>query len=215
MKIFFSIVLVTAGLTFDAAAQGKPDVNGRYPDLDAMSFVEMLNSVDLGKSSELICRFQAKEGNNRLLNGKYGKNSRCTVEAYRNKEVLVVTIPADLLFAPNETELKPSAGEYLAPLKRYLKEPDMYRVLLTMHTDNTGSDSYRDQLTLDRVESVFNWFEDSNADTRYLFDYAMSDDIPLEPNTSIDSRRKNRRLEVYLVPGKRMLEQAKKGRIAF
>ena len=91
----------------------------------------------------------------------------------------------------------------------------MYRVLLTMHTDNTGSDSYRDQLTLDRVESVFNWFEDSNVDTRYLFDYAMSDDIPLEPNTSIDSRRKNRRLEVYLVPGKRMLEQAKKGRIAF
>lgn len=29
------------------------------------------------------------------------------------------------------------------------------------------------------------------------------------------NRAKNRRLEVYLVPGKKMLEQAKKGRIVF
>ncbi len=43
----------------------------------------------------------------------------------------------------------------------------------------------------------------------------MSDDMPLKPNNSVENRADNRRLEIYLVPGKKMLEQAKKGRIVF
>ena len=53
----------------------------------------MLNSVDVGKASELIQKFQTKEGKSRLLNGKYNPKGECTVEAYRNKEVLLITIP--------------------------------------------------------------------------------------------------------------------------
>ena len=43
----------------------------------------------------------------------------------------------------------------------------------------------------------------------------MGDEMPLVPNNSMSNREKNRRLEVYLVPGKKMLEMAKKGRIVF
>ena len=137
------------------------------------------------------------------------------MEAYRNKEVLLITIPAHLLFAPNSTELKQGASDYLSPIKRYLKDPDMYRVMLVMHTDNTGSAVFRDQLTADRVNTVFDWFDNTGIDTRYLFSYALGDDMPLKPNDSMENRDKNRRLEIYLVPGKKMVEQAQKGRIAF
>lgn len=187
----------------------------RIESLDELDFVEMLNSVDLGSTSSLIQKFQAKEGKNRLLNGKYNPGGECTVEAYRNKEVLLVTIPAHLLFDPNELVLKDGASDYLQPLKRYLKEPDMYRVMVVMHTDNTGSPVYREQLTIDRVNSIFSWFEKSGADTSYLFSYAMGDDMPLVPNNSVDNRDRNRRLEIYLVPGQKMVEQAKKGRVSF
>lgn len=34
----------------------------RFSDLDSMDFIEMLNSVDVGKTSELIQKFQTKEG---------------------------------------------------------------------------------------------------------------------------------------------------------
>ena len=91
----------------------------------------------------------------------------------------------------------------------------MYRVMLVMHTDNTGSEHYREQLTADRVNSVFDWFDNSGSDTRYLFSYALIDDMPLRPNDSMDNRDTNRRLEIYLVPGQSMLEQAKKGKISF
>lgn len=193
----------------------KNDAKERIEALDNMGFIEMLNSVDPGQSSELIQKFQTKEGKTRLLNGKYNPKGECTVEAYRNKEVLLVTIPAHLLFGPNMTSLKEGAGDYLSPIRRYLKEPDMYRVMIVMHTDNTGSDSYREQLTADRVNAVFDWFDESGSDTRYLFSYALGDDMPLKPNDSMENRDKNRRLEIYLVPGTKMVEQAKKGRISF
>ncbi len=214
LKTILCCVLITTFNNKSYAAE-KETSNSRIEALDELDFIEMLNSVDVSKTSDLIQKFQTKEGKTRLLNGKYNPKGECTVEAYRNKEVLLVTIPAHLLFTPNSTDLKKEAGEYLAPIRRYLKEPDMYRVMLVMHTDNTGSETYREKLTADRVNSVFDWFDNSGSDTRYLFSYAIGDDMPLFPNDSMENRDKNRRLEIYLVPGEKMLEQSKKGKISF
>lgn len=210
--ILFLCILFPLNIT---AKTHEKETNERIAELDELNFIEMLNSVDTGDASSLIQKFQAKEGKNRLLNGKYNVSGECKVEAFKNKEVLLITIPAHLLFEPNETHLREGAQEYLAPIKRYLKDPDMFRVMLVMHTDNTGSETYRDRLTVDRVDAVFDWFEDSGANTQYLFSYALGDDMPLKPNDSMENRRLNRRLEIYLVPGKKMVEQAQKKRIAF
>lgn len=188
----------------------------RDEDLDDLSFIEMINSVELDKkSADLIRKFQDKEGRNRLHNRDYNSKNGCTVETFRNKEVLLITIPASRLFTPNETTLRPGAAALLNPIKRYLKEPDMYRVLMVMHTDNTGSEAYRDQITEERSKAVFDWFQKQNVNTNYLFPYAYGDELPLVENNTMDNRSKNRRLEIYLMPGKKMLEQAKKGRIVF
>lgn len=192
-----------------------PAVADKNTDLDELSFAELINSVDLGKQAELIQKFQDREAKNVLLKNKSlaGENG-CSIDVVRNHEVLVITIPAGNLFGPNSTELMPSADKFLEPFKRYFKEPDMYRVLAVMHTDNTGSEEYREQLTIDRAQAVADWFEENVADTKYFFPFAMSDDIPLVPNDSFENRAHNRRLEIYLVPGEGMVEKAKKGRVA-
>lgn len=197
--------------------QNVAETPQRVESLDEMDFIEMLNSVELDKkSADLIRRFQEKEGRNRLYNREYNmQKNGCTVETYRNKEVLLVTIPASKLFLPNDTVLRPEAAALLNPIKRYLKDSDMYRVLMVMHTDNTGSGAYRDKITEERSTAIFDWFEDQNVNTTYLFPYAYSDDMPLVENNTMNNRARNRRLEIYLMPGKKMLEQAKKGRIVF
>lgn len=205
-SVLLSIFLSCAQL---ASAKAAPEEI-----LDTLSFIEMINTVDLGDQSEFIQQFQNKEARAKLLS-KFNGVDGCTVENYRNKEVLLVTIPARLLFAPNETLLNDKASNYLAPFKRYLRQPDTYRVLLVMHTDNTGSEQYRDEITEERVESVFEWFEEQGSDTSFLFYYPMSDKVPIYNNDSQENRDANRRLEIYLMPGKKMLEQAKKGRIEF
>lgn len=223
LKTFFKtlllsgVFLVPGNLAFaDNNSKGGGEEHTRIAQLDELSFTEMINSVELdSKSADLIRKFQEKEGRTRLYNKEYNSKNGCLVETFRNKEVLLVTIPASKLFAPNEVELRKNAAQFLAPLKRYLKEPDMYRVLLVMHTDNTGSEAYRESITEDRSDAIFDWFVDSGVDTRYLFSYAYADEMPLVENNSMANRDKNRRLEVYLVPGKKMLDQAKKGRIIF
>lgn len=184
--------------------------------LDEMDFIEMLNAVPLDqKSADLIRKFQEKEGRNRLFGRDYTEKTGCTVETYRNKEVLLITVPASNLFAPNDTVLRPGANAFLNPIRRYLNDPDMYRVLMVMHTDNTGSATYRDNITEKRSNAIADWFAEQGVDTTYLFPFAFGDDMPLVENNSMANREKNRRLEIYLVPGKKMLEQAKKGRIVF
>ncbi|MBD5290247.1 MAG: OmpA family protein [Bacteroides sp.] len=207
-----SILLPLALILFSAPLRGAEPTP---EELARMSFIEMVNSVDVSKYSELIQRFQKREAQSRLMKDHFPPKGECDVETYRNREVLLVTIPAHLLFAPNSTELRDDASKWLQPFRRYLKDPDMFRVMIVMHTDNTGSEDYRDQLTLDRVDAVYDWFEEAGSDTRFLFPFAMGDELPLCDNTSMENRDRNRRLEVYLVPGSKMLEQAKKGRIEF
>lgn len=209
----FKIVLVSiilAVLPFGAKAQTE---------LEDMTFSQMLKSVDLSKepkAAELIRKFQDLEARQKLMNGPLSpKKGICTLEAFRNKEVLLITIPVEALFAPNATELSPEAAKLLTPIKRYMKDPDMFRVLLVMHTDNTGSEAYREKITEERVDAVTEWFDENGADTSYTFSYAFSDDNPLVPNTSMENRAKNRRLEIYLMPGEKMLKEAKKGKIDF
>lgn len=188
-------------------------------ELEDLTFTQMLKSVDLSnepKAAELIRKFQDLEARQKLMNGPLSpKKGLCTIEAFRKKEVLLITIPAETLFAPNSTELSPEASKLLTPIKRYMKDPDMFRVLLVMHTDNTGSEAYREKITEERVDAVTDWFDESGADTSYTFSYAFGDDNPLVPNTSMENRAKNRRLEIYLMPGEKMLTEAKKGKIDF
>ena len=187
--------------------------------LEDLTFSQMLKSVDLSKdqkAADLIRKFQDLEARQKLMNGPLSpKQGKCNIEAFRKKEVILITIPASELFAPNSSELSASASRYLTPVKRYMKDPDMFRVLLVMHTDNTGSSQYRDNITADRVDAVTSWFEEQGADTSFTFSYAFGDESPLVPNTSIENRDKNRRLEIYLMPGAKMLEEAKKGKIDF
>lgn len=210
MKKILYLALAIGALNILPMAGAEPT---RDSTLEDLTFSEMLASVDPGKGAELIRMFQEKEARSKL--GKFNPKNGTNLETCRSKEVLLLTIPADRLFAPNDVELKEGAGEYLAPVRRYLKTPDMYRVLLVMHTDNTGSDVYREELTTDRVEAVYEWFEQSGSPTEFLFSYAMADDMPLVPNTSMENRARNRRLEIYLMPGTLMVEQAKKGKIEY
>lgn len=134
------------------------------------------------------------------------------VELTRDNEVIIVTIPAERLFASNDTVLAATGPAALKPMLRYLKNPGFYKLLLVMHSDDTGSKAYTVRLTRSRVNAVYDLF-DANGDVDYIVPYALGSNDPLNANDSMEKRRKNRRLEIYIVPNDVMLEQAKRGAI--
>ena len=146
-----------------------------------------------------------------IATGLYQKN-KLNVAMVRDDEVIVISVPSDMLFEPNGIVLKDDADEILRQFKPFLNGPDFYRMALAMHHDNTGSPQFCKELTDKRVQSVFNWFA-INSSTKYISKFSMGCADPILENNSMQNRRLNRRLDIYLIPGQAMIDQAKKGQI--
>lgn len=132
------------------------------------------------------------------------------VELERNGEVIVITIPTSELFLPNDTVLRKSAYEKLNTLTAYLKAKDRFKMILAMHSDNTGSMSYKEQLTEQRLHSVEDFLTDHSNYPALIVGYAMADDEPLVDNNSRRNRELNRRLEIFIVPSDMLIDKLKK-----
>lgn len=131
----------------------------------------------------------------------------------RSGQVVVVTIPCSELFAPNATSLKPEAAAILAKLKPYMTRTDNYKVLIAVHSDNTGDATYADHLTSDRATAVDEYFyhEANNEETGFI-PYGLGADEPVASNIGVLNREKNRRVEIYFVPTQNFIEKARKNK---
>lgn len=141
------------------------------------------------------------------------KKHKLDVELMRDNQVVVITIPASKLFAPNDTSLTEVGKLTLKPILPFVSKPGLYKMLLVMHSDNTGSSSYTMNLTRSRVNSVFDWMSE-NGSVDFVVPYALGDTDPAVDNNSVENRKKNRRLEIFLVPDEAMLAVAKKNKIS-
>ncbi len=136
------------------------------------------------------------------------------VETMRDGQIVVVDVPASVLFAPNEVNLLDSGKPYLRPFLNMLKYPTMYKVLLVMHSDDSGDDAYADALTSDRANAVYEFLcEESGQAGTNVVPYGVGKDDPVAPNNSIANRAANRRLEIYIVPQWQLIDQAKSGKL--
>lgn len=136
---------------------------------------------------------------------------RYTVDMMRNDEVVLITIPADELFMPNDTLLSPSAPDRLIPIVSLLKDPEMMKVVYAIHTDNTGSPTYNMFLSHERNNSIYDWLLDNISEDLIVIPYEFGDTEPLVANDSREGRAENRRVEFYLIPGPKMITLAHKG----
>ena len=145
------------------------------------------------------------------LKGKF------TVDLMREDEVFVVSIPAEDLFLPNDTLLNSGASRILSGLTAILADPMAYKIVLAMHTDDTGSETYREYLSTARLNSVYDWFMneiDSGRlnERQLIIPFAMGGLMPVQPNDTRSHRNENRRLEVYFIPGPSLIKAAHNAR---
>lgn len=134
-----------------------------------------------------------------------------TVDMMRNDEVVLITIPTDQLFQPNDTLLSAEAPGKLKPVTDLLTDPFKFKVVYAVHTDNTGSASYNMELSHRRNNSIYDWLLSHISEDVIVIPYEMGDTDPITPNTSRKGRAENRRLEIYLVPGPKLITDAHKG----
>lgn len=127
-----------------------------------------------------------------------------------NNQIAQITIPAAALFAPNDTLLLPSATTLLTPLINLLNQSDFYNLIITVHSDNTGSDEYLLDLTQSRALALLNLFTQHGINEEEIELFPMGNDENIAQNNNRANRAKNRRVELYLIPKQTLLKALKK-----
>lgn len=201
-RIFLSSIILTL-FSICVFASGVPS-----PDLADLTFDENIETpVVPKKASPAIVKHIE---NIRATFSKHGLKA----ESERSGEVVIVTIPCSELFAPNSTTLLSSGEKYLRPFSRLLKYPTMYKVIVAVHSDNSGEPEYLEALTSARASAIDSFLiSDSGTTGTSLVPYGLAMDMPLNENRSIADRAENRRVEIYIVPNKDMIEMAKSGKL--
>ncbi|MDE6825589.1 MAG: OmpA family protein [Paramuribaculum sp.] len=141
-----------------------------------------------------------------------------SVDLMRDDEVIVISLPADRLFLPNDTILAEGAERAFEPIHRLMSESHRFKVVLAMHTDDTGNALYRDRISTQRLYSVYdqmlNDIEDGKIDPDIvIIPFAMGDSDPVTDNDTWRHRAENRRLEIYLIPGPELIKLAHEGKL--
>ncbi|MGL4292868.1 MAG: OmpA family protein [Bacteroidales bacterium] len=159
-----------------------------------------------GKTGEEIKSYMLKQAQ------KFKTIKGATVSTIRNGEVLKVSIPVSLLFLPNDSILLNNVQNSLGPVLTFMRR-DLTRLLLTSHSDNTGSKAYITKMVTLRANAVNKWLLEQGLNSKNISTYLFDDEKPLFNNDSMENRNQNRRITFYFVPNDEMIKQAKRKRL--
>lgn len=118
--------------------------------------------------------------------------------------VIKLTINGDVLFDVDQSILKESANKTLDSLANTIKKVDKATILIEGHTDSDASDDYNLKLSKKRCNSVMAKLK-SLFDENAMYDYeikAHGEKKPRVPNTTVENKQMNRRVEITVLPPK-------------
>lgn len=129
------------------------------------------------------------------------------VEMMRHREVIVVIIPTNRLFNFGSAEISPKGERRLREVVPYLGDNGFYRVVVAGYTDNTGSPAYCLRRSGEQAVAIADRLRQLTGSSD-IVEFGMGNESPLLPNNTVDNRAINRRIEILLVPGNGLMEQA-------
>ena len=113
----------------------------------------------------------------------------------------IVRLDSMSLFDSGKALLKDGSTKILVNALVGIKAKPGWLIVVSGHTDNTGSVSLNQSLSLQRAESVRNWMRDTGDVPESCFAVqGYGDSRPIASNDTPDGRAHNRRVEISLVP---------------
>lgn len=134
-------------------------------------------------------------------------------EVERVDDGIVITFDENsgVHFDTNKYDLKPESIVILDKLTNVLKEYPDTDVLVIGHTDGTGPRAFNMTLSEQRARSVTDYFTNTKnlSHSRFTTKW-FGPDNPVADNGTVEGRAKNRRVNVVIVPNKKMEEDARR-----
>lgn len=122
------------------------------------------------------------------------------VEVKREGDNIVLNMPGHVTFATDSAQITPAFHGTLDQVAATITEYKDTRVQITGHTDNTGSDSYNQQLSERRAQAVASYLAGRGVASSRVTTTGYGETRPIAGNDTPDGRQQNRRVEIILSP---------------
>ena len=109
--------------------------------------------------------------------------------------------------------LSAAAKNQLATFSTQMKDLQDTDITIYGHTDNTGSASVNERISLQRAESVASYLESRGINASRIHSEGKSFNNPVADNDTAEGRAKNRRVEVYVTANENMIKAAENGNL--
>ena len=134
------------------------------------------------------------------------------VESINNGEAIKVTFESGILFPTNSSTLSSASKTALDNFATSLVNNPDTDVKIYGHTDNTGSDAINNPLSEKRAAAVYGYLTQRGVAGTRLASQGMGATQPVADNSTASGRTQNRRVEVYILPNAKMVQDAQQGK---
>ncbi|NLX67610.1 MAG: OmpA family protein [Bacteroidales bacterium] len=130
------------------------------------------------------------------------------VEKVNEGEAIKVTFESGILFATNSSTLNTASRASLNKFATSLQNNPDTDVKIYGHTDSTGSDAINNPLSERRAESVYNYLLSKGVSGARMVSEGFGSAQPIADNNTQAGRAENRRVEVFIFPNAKMIQEA-------
>ncbi len=117
-----------------------------------------------------------------------------------NGSAILVNLPDGVTFDVGSYSLKPEFRATLDSVAQNLVQNPSSLIDVYGHTDSTGSDAYNQTLSENRARSVANYLSSHGVTAARIRSQGFGETMPIADNATDDGRRRNRRVEIKIVP---------------
>lgn len=125
------------------------------------------------------------------------ENGGCPVITKETKDI-IDSAARHIFFKTGSAELMQASFASLIKVIKILKEHPDYKLRIDGHTDNTGTPSFNELLSMRRAQAVMEYFVQNGIEAARLIAHGFGETVPIASNSSDIGRTKNRRVELHV-----------------
>ncbi len=133
------------------------------------------------------------------------------VESVNDGQAIKVTFESGILFATNSSTLNQASKNALTQFANSLKANPDTDVQIDGHTDSSGSDQINIPLSQQRAQSVMSFLAGQGISASRMTSQGLGSSQPIADNSTSEGKKQNRRVEVYITPNQKMIQDAQQG----
>ena len=149
------------------------------------------------RRKELMLAEQTGDADEARQESEMLRQRMAELQAEQTDRGMVLTL-GDVLFDLNKSDLKSAGEKTIGRLAQFMREYEERRVRVEGYTDSTGSETYNQQLSEKRAESVRNALINQGISSSRIETKGYGKQYPVAGNDSPSGRQQNRRVEIVI-----------------